>query len=666
MLAHTEFEVSPIRGCASPSMIRPDKHAVCVRISTVATIMAEDTGCRALRESLSSWPDQTSCFGCMLNQSQPHQEHACEVICWDFPAGRPRCSTCLEPCCAALNVEGAREWRLMLMVHPLAPNPSHTGCTGSSTGPMHHGTAPGHTYVACNYVFMCVYHVALAMLCYRRTTCTTILIGIILLTIIPGVSAPDPNTRNDYDYLAGVPVWDGLPRHDFLRVWFVALGVALGSVVQDGYTLLQTAEENDAGRDPATDDAADVEKHRLRVARLASSIKRYISATCYLTQYINNPATVVPNSPGGVPPGNHPMAGDGVAIYKLIKLKGNLPYSEEELQSMRDDWDRATMHRAGIKITLNSLFEWVNWIRLEGDKLGKSLPQERKKFLAGLPESFQHQIQYEVNADSPGQYVFPTHWPAGDPRHPAVHPKAGQPDIELAATKLYPLWEKAVRQGKVKAVPKGYTAHAATHSEYGGDDYDYNADYSELMQAAAQINDDEMSQAQETLLASRQLTPDDICAACGGRGHFAKVGNKRCLTVEFNTRPPEEELNATVYPRGLKSPKLGSSRSPPGTSRTRPAPARAHSAARSGSPQRRPNGKGKGKGGKGKPGPGRRSVYQAEEEPEPEHEQEEEQAEYSLENEYDPEGDPETSMAVNFGTIDITPPPEKAGAYWEY
>ena len=37
ILAHTEFEVSPTRGCASPSMIRPDKHAVCVRISTVAT-----------------------------------------------------------------------------------------------------------------------------------------------------------------------------------------------------------------------------------------------------------------------------------------------------------------------------------------------------------------------------------------------------------------------------------------------------------------------------------------------------------------------------------------------------------------------------------------------------------------------------------------------------
>ena len=66
----------------------------------------------------------------------------------------------------------------------------------------------------------------------------------------PGVSEPymlpvtesvNPNMQKDYDKLEGVSKWDGIPFNDFTRVWVRTLRVALGSIAQDGWTLVQTA-----------------------------------------------------------------------------------------------------------------------------------------------------------------------------------------------------------------------------------------------------------------------------------------------------------------------------------------------------------------------------------------------------------------------------------------
>jgi hypothetical protein len=52
----------------------------------------------------------------------------------------------------------------------------------------------------------------------------------------------------DWDFLPGMKRWNGQPFYDFARVWWVALVVALGTIVQDGCTLLNCAEGNDEGR----------------------------------------------------------------------------------------------------------------------------------------------------------------------------------------------------------------------------------------------------------------------------------------------------------------------------------------------------------------------------------------------------------------------------------
>ena len=64
----------------------------------------------------------------------------------------------------------------------------------------------------------------------------------------PRPSDMHPTIGKDWDFLPGVKRWNGEPFYEFLTVWFVALGVALASIVQDGNTLLQCANSEDEGR----------------------------------------------------------------------------------------------------------------------------------------------------------------------------------------------------------------------------------------------------------------------------------------------------------------------------------------------------------------------------------------------------------------------------------
>ena len=105
----------------------------------------------------------------------------------------------------------------------------------------------------------------------------------------PSTSALYPHIHKDWDFLPGVRRWDGIPRYDFLLVWFMALGVALGSVMQDGNSLLQCAKGEDEGC-PTSGSHGDTEaraKHELRSARVFSAILNYISPTSWVTRVAN-------------------------------------------------------------------------------------------------------------------------------------------------------------------------------------------------------------------------------------------------------------------------------------------------------------------------------------------------------------------------------------------
>ena len=61
---------------------------------------------------------------------------------------------------------------------------------------------------------------------------------LVLTTFLTPAEAVNANLQKDYTVLPGMKVWNGVPYHDFRRVWFAALIVALGSIFQEGWTLI--------------------------------------------------------------------------------------------------------------------------------------------------------------------------------------------------------------------------------------------------------------------------------------------------------------------------------------------------------------------------------------------------------------------------------------------
>ena len=80
----------------------------------------------------------------------------------------------------------------------------------------------------------------------------------------------------------------------------------------------------------------------------------------------------------------------------------------------------------------------------------------------------------------------------------------------------------------------------------------------ELARAAADcdLSDDDVERARAIAAAARSITADDVCTVCGGRGHWSKSAGQTCLTALLGIKIPNEELQATKYPRGIKYPSM--------------------------------------------------------------------------------------------------------------
>ena len=177
-------------------------------------------------------------------------------------------------------------------------------------------------HVIFNYVF----HLVINM---KSLINNGIVKWIILLMLLPSALSVDPSFRTDYDVLPGVTEFDGIPRNNFENTWLLILTAALGAIVQDGYTLLQTAREQDGGRDPG-DPEDERRKHNLRKQRLAACILKYIKVESALYQTI---IRLMPN--------------DGVQMFRYIREVGKLPYTDEQKQEFVENWDKATMTNVG-------------------------------------------------------------------------------------------------------------------------------------------------------------------------------------------------------------------------------------------------------------------------------------------------------------------------------
>jgi hypothetical protein len=328
----------------------------------------------------------------------------------------------------------------------------------------------------------------------------------------------------DWDFLPGMKRWNGQPFYDFARIWWVALVVALGTIVQDGNSLLNCAEGTDEGRDPAVDHADKVRQHQSRNARLFACILNYVNPNSRVYRIA---MSEFPN--------------DGHGLFVWLKEYGKLEYDDTTRLELMNEWDEATMAKVGIKFTPNAIWEWLEYVETLGDKLGRSLAQRRRKLLAGFPESFDVITSPERLKPDPGTYVLPAVYPAHHPKSGQPDPNAGRPDLYALCKAYYPEWHYRIKSGQIKSVPRGSVYEIREHADYSENDDDA-------------YDDDSDREALYSSVSRRQITSKSVCGVCGGRGHYGRVEGMDCLTKQLGIHIPRSELALTKYPSGISYP----------------------------------------------------------------------------------------------------------------
>ena len=253
---------------------------------------------------------------------------------------------------------------------------------------------------------------------------------LVLTTFLTPAEAVNANLQKDYTVLPGMKVWNGVPYHDFRRVWFAALIVALGSIFQEGWTLIQVARDQDLGGPANPGTAGQNASSNNRNMRLFHSILNYIDSSCDLYRRVwstfNN---------------------DGRGLYNYLWVFGHLPYTRREITDLEAIWKDASVLNLRIVHDEETVFKWKSWCMTEGDKRNKNLIEIRDKFLEGLPDYFNIVVIRERNSTAnggAGRFVHPAHYPAHYPTALAgtPHPNAGEPDMDALATNFNIEWVK--------------------------------------------------------------------------------------------------------------------------------------------------------------------------------------------------------------------------------
>ena len=382
-----------------------------------------------------------------------------------------------------------------------------------------------------------------------RRVLTYLLVLISTLTLLPMVSAVGRETPkltlHDY-FLPGVVRWDAIPYHDFRRIWWIALCAALGTINQEGWSLLQTARDQDLGAPGNPGTPAQGVQSQNRNQRLFGAILNYIEANSYLYRFVSRT-----------------FANDGRGLFNYLYVYGHLPYTPEETQKMEHEWNDMTMHGVGIAYTPDAVFRWADHVRELGEKLGKSYAQMRTKYLSGFPNSFEVMVVPERTRPGVGTYIFPALYPAHHPQAGAAHPNAGEPDLDQIAHAFYPEWSRMLSAGLIRRVPRGMANQVRTDSRAHNGTPHHKPKFQKFQHAhgtsgyRSTCSDHTASDEEDEhiMMARARTSSRMICGICGGIGHPGKVdGFGQCMTARLGHRVPSADLSAIKYPEGYTPP----------------------------------------------------------------------------------------------------------------
>ena len=362
------------------------------------------------------------------------------------------------------------------------------------------------------YAISCVMKTCMHMIFSRLMIKSAMLIFIISnVPISLAAGRSDPAISTDEYLLPGVTRWDGIPYNEFRLVWWIALCAALGNIAQDGWTLLQTARDQDVGGPTVGGTPVQRQQSQNRNQRLFGAMLKYIDNNSWVYRYAHRT-----------------FANNGRGLFNYIYVHGHLPYTSEQRTEMEHEWTNATMNSVGIRYTADAVFKWAEYVEKLAEKLNKSERDKRVKYLAGFPSSFDVMIVPERAQGAVGSYTHPANHPAHHPAAGTPHPLAGQPDIHATALAFYSEWERMIRHGQIRNVPRGMANRM-------DEDHD----------------EDDDSPDEHARMARDRISKNTICLICGGAGHAGYVeGLGQCLSARLNHRIPGTDLARFQYPPG--------------------------------------------------------------------------------------------------------------------
>ena len=388
----------------------------------------------------------------------------------------------------------------------------------------------------------------------------TNIIMFLLFFCVTGAIAVDPQAqKNQWNVLTGVTMWNGKPQHEFRINWFHLLCGALGAIVQEGWTLLQTARNQDLGSPGNPGTPQDARKSTNRNVRLYHCIANYIDKSCSIYR---DAQLLFPD--------------DGRALFNYIWHKGERAFTARQQIRREAKWKDASISALAIPIDEDTPITWKEWCLTEGRKLGKNLLEIRDKYLEGFPTSFDVVILAEKNSTANagnGNFVRPANYAAHYPAALAgnADPLAGQPDMDALSDFLVGNWVDLLERGMIKAPPKGSVLQV--RGEFDGPSDSARGDAPDprthrtslpvtetpgMAYQVCPIMDEQTGEIYNQVLAISRgsIGMQTLCYWCGGRGHPVSIDGVVCASKQLGVKVPRELLEGTTYSDGITFPKL--------------------------------------------------------------------------------------------------------------
>jgi hypothetical protein len=309
----------------------------------------------------------------------------------------------------------------------------------------------------------------------------------IALVLRGGMDNPSGNFKDiNIPYLSNIRfMWKGIPCVDFHEKVMMPLENGLASVSIQGYTLLETCNQTDAGgvfgnppRAAAPQDAIEKSMNRNKVA--FASLMNYTSRSCWFYKFAMRE-----------------MNQSGIHVLRAIRNYGTIA-TPPRIKKMREDaWNNMTMEALRIPYDQDGWYLWADTVKEVGRKQQKTGQQMLDKWIDGLP-SFVRELKSTLRHDQSPALLFPATWGGmfpGCPNAANAHPNAGQPSAVLFAKKYFPDWCHHSNTAN-KEKPFGFLSTFSLHP-------------------LEQVDIDNIVQ----LIEYSKITPKTVCFGCGGEGH---------------------------------------------------------------------------------------------------------------------------------------------------